>query len=106
MAKSLYTIQMDFKKANECAAKLEEAAKKLKQCAQENFQNETKKLELYWKGENSTLYIGKCADIRHNMENTAKKTNANCQHSADGSKKYIRCRYACEEYCFDERKIN
>ena len=73
MAKSLYTIQMNFKKANECAAKLEEAAKKLKQCAQENFQNETKKLELYWKGENSTLYIGKCADIRHNMENTAKK---------------------------------
>lgn len=56
MAKSLYTIQMDFKKANECAAKLEEAAKKLKQCAQENFQNETKNWNCIGK-EKILLYI-------------------------------------------------
>lgn len=73
MAKTLYTIQMDFKKANDCAAKLEEAARKLKQCAQENFQDEIRKLESSWKGENAALYISKCDSITHKMESTAKK---------------------------------
>lgn len=71
MAKSLYSIQMDFKKANDCAAKLEEASRKLKKTAKECFQNETRKLEACWRGENSVLYINKCYSLTRQMERTA-----------------------------------
>ena len=71
MAKSLYTIQMDFKKANDCAAKLEEAARQLKKVAYERFQNEVRRVGSCWQGDSANLYINKCNTLTQQMGRTA-----------------------------------
>lgn len=71
MAKSLYTIQMDFKNANDCAAKLEEASRCLRSAANNKFQSEMNTISQAWTGENANIYVKKCDLLRNQMLSTS-----------------------------------
>lgn len=58
MAKTKYTIEMDFRKAKEQADKLDEIASRLK-AVSGDFQGTLDSLQRNWTGDNASKYIGK-----------------------------------------------
>lgn len=77
MAKSLYTIQMDFKKANDCATKLEEAANQIKKMANNSFQTDISIIANDWKSDNAEAYVKKCNTVKNRMTNISDKLMKN-----------------------------
>ncbi len=67
MAKSLYTIQMDLKKANDAAAKLEKVARELRKLESGKFQTEINGIVADWKGQNANDYVAKCRQLKNKL---------------------------------------
>lgn len=97
MAKSLYTIQMDFKKANESAAELEKTAKALKNLGNSEFQTEIDKIASEWKGENSNNYIAKCNELRNKLL----KTSDDIYKTADMIRSVAKNTYNAEKKAYE-----
>lgn len=72
MAKSEYSIRMDFKKTIEQAKKLEELSKKLGDVADKDLVNCRSSLSGNWKGENATAYLNKVQIVEGNISSVSK----------------------------------
>lgn len=73
MAKSLNTIRMDFRNANNCANQLEEAGQQLRNMANNKFQSEINMISQSWNGKCANVYINKCDMLRNQMFDTSRQ---------------------------------
>lgn len=71
MAKTLYSIQMDFQKAKNQASKLEKIARDLRRIADHEIPSCMKAVSQNWKGENARLYVNKGSVVGENLRRTA-----------------------------------
>lgn len=97
MAKSLYSIQMDFKKANDCAAKLDEIARELKNLENSEFQIEINNIAANWKGGNANDYVEKCNQLKSKLL----KTSNQIYRTADTIRKVAKNTYDAEKRAYE-----
>lgn len=71
MARSYYSIQMDFRKAKSQANALEQAAGNIKNLSDKKYNSTLNELAVNWTGDNSQKFIGKGRQLQINMTSTA-----------------------------------
>ena len=71
MAKTAFSIYMDYKKTMNQANELERVARDLKSLANSNFQSSISRLNSNWTGEAASAYIKKANKLKSDMENSA-----------------------------------
>lgn len=72
MARSEYSIRMDFKRTIEQAKKLEDLSRKLGNVANKDLVNCRGSLSGSWKGENATAYLNKVQIVEGNISSVSK----------------------------------
>ncbi len=70
--KSLTTIRMDFQKAQQCAAELEEIASEMRTLANSDLSDSLQSLSGAWKGESAALYLRKGELLKDKITASAK----------------------------------
>ena len=75
MAKTMYTIQMDFQKAKNQADKLERIAKDLNNVANNDMSGCMRDVSANWKGENAKVYVNKGYVVAENLRSAAAGLN-------------------------------
>lgn len=71
MAKTAYSIQMDFEKAKRQAEELERIAKDIRKVADHDMQDCMREISSNWKGEQARLYIAKGQAVGENIRKAA-----------------------------------
>ena len=71
MAKTMYSIEMDFQNARRQADDLEQIAQNLNMLADEHFQSCIAGIAANWKGENAAAFCKKGNIVGHNIKNAA-----------------------------------
>lgn len=72
MAKSLYSIRMDFSKAKRQASDLEGIADNLRNLSDRQLEDTLRTLEQNWTGDNSVKYAGKGRQLEEKIRETSK----------------------------------
>ena len=71
MAKTMHTIEMEFKNARRQADELEQISKSLSMLADSSFQSCLAGIAAAWKGENAAAFCKKGNLVGNNVKNTA-----------------------------------
>lgn len=71
MAKTMYTIEMDFQNAKKQADELEQIAQNLLMLAEQEFQTCLTGIAANWKGENAAAFCKKGAIVEDRIKNSA-----------------------------------
>lgn len=72
MAKTMYSIALDFNKAKNQAAKLEQAANKISR-QRTKLSDEKQKISRNWKSDSSGMYLRKLSVVESELASTEKK---------------------------------
>lgn len=75
MAKSEYSIRMDFKNTIKQADKLESLSGKMERIAENDLVNTRSNLSCNWKGDNAASYIKKVQIVEGDISSIAKNLN-------------------------------
>lgn len=75
MAKTMYTIQMDFQKAKNQADKLDRIARDLNNIANNDISGCMRDISANWSGENAKLYVNKGYVVAENIRSVASSLN-------------------------------
>ena len=71
MAKTMYTIEMDYQNAKKQAYELDQIAKSLGMLADQQFQSCLSAVAACWKGENAAAFCKKGNIVGNNIKNSA-----------------------------------
>lgn len=75
MAKTMYTIQMNFQRAKSQADKLERIARDLSRVADNDMSGCMRDVSANWKGENAKIYVNKGYAVAENIRSIASGLN-------------------------------
>lgn len=76
MSLSEHAIKINFQKARQQAAKLDEIADTLKNLSEHEFADTMQTIRNNWRGENADIYINKGFNLQGNMTQTANSFHA------------------------------
>lgn len=75
MAKTLYSIQMDFQKAKNQASKLEKIARDMNRIANNEIPSCMRTVSSNWKGDHAREYVNKGGRVEENLRSIAGSLN-------------------------------
>ncbi|MGN0290471.1 MAG: WXG100 family type VII secretion target [Lachnospiraceae bacterium] len=90
MAKTLYTIKMDFNKAKNQADQLENIAKNIQSLANNKLEDCLNGVKANWKGDNANSYVKKGVKVENNLKSVADslmKVSSTMRQMADNTYK-------------------
>lgn len=103
MAKTSYSIYLDYQKAMNQADRLDDAARMIS-AEMKNLQNCKSKISSSWQGESATSYIRKVNVVEDDLTRMAKSI----KKTADAIRKIARATYDAEQQALElakERKV-
>lgn len=93
MAKTMYTIEMDFQNAKKQADELEQVARSLSTLAEGHFQSCISGIAACWKGENAAAFCKKGSIVGSNIKDSADQL----KHAADAIRQMAENTYHAEK---------